>query len=237
MHAQGTEHLLAAGPRFRDRTAAGRALARALRRYQGRNTLVLGIPRGGVTVAAAIARRLSAGLDIVVARKLGAPMSAELAIGAVTADGGRYLNEEIIRELGVSRRFVAQVTAEQTREAQRREARLRGPRPKPPLEGRVVVVVDDGLATGATMRAAVQAVRAARPGRLVVAVPVGPLGTCAELRAEADEVVCLFELDPFWAVGLYYEDFRPVDDAEVQRILGKWQAGRRGPGRSPKTVA
>jgi putative phosphoribosyl transferase len=201
-------------------------LAGALGRYRGKDTLVLGIPRGGVPVAAEVARRLDADLDVVVARKLGSPISPELAIGAVTANGGRYLNEEIIRHLGVSEAYLVQVTEEQTREARRREARFRGPHAKAPIEGRVVIVVDDGLATGATMRAAVRAVRIGQPARLVVAVPVGPIDTCAALRQESDEVVCLYELEPFWAVGLYYEHFEPVEDAEVQKILQGWHAAR-----------
>ena len=215
-------------PDFRDRTAAGAALARSLDPYraeQGRRPLVLGIPRGGVVVAAEVARRLDADLDVIVARKLGAPSSPELAIGAVTANGGRYLNEDIIDRLGVSPEYLERVTTEESAEARRREARFRGGRPKLEVSGRVVIVVDDGLATGATMRAAVRSVRLARPARLVVAVPVGPVSTCADLRREVDEVVCPYELDPFWAVGLYYQDFEPTEDAEVTRILNDWHAG------------
>lgn len=215
------------GPLFRDRTAAGAELARALEQYHARSgvrPLVLGIPRGGVPVAAEVARQLEGDLDVVVARKLGSPISPELAIGAVTANGGRYVNEQIIHGLGVTPEYLERVTAEQTEEARRREARFRGRRPRLEAEGRVVIVVDDGLATGATMRAAVRSVRMQRPARLIVAVPVGPVATCTELRQEADEVVCRFQPEPFWAVGLYYEHFEPTEDAEVQRILRGWDA-------------
>lgn len=225
MNAQRIRQLLY-GPRLRDRAAAGAALAGALDGFRSATTLVLGIPRGGVPVAAEAARRLGADLDIVVARKLGSPVSPELAIGAVTANGGRYLNDDIIDQLDVSEAYVARVTDEETREARRREARFRGPHPKAPIAGRVVIIVDDGLATGATMRAAIRSVRSGRPARLVMAVPVGPIQTCAELRDEADDVVCLYELEPFFAVGLYYEHFEPVEDAEVQTILQNWHAAR-----------
>jgi putative phosphoribosyl transferase len=163
---------------------------------------------------------------VVVARKLGAPMQPELAIGAVTANGGRFLNTEIIDEIGVSDAYLEQVTAEQRDEARRREERFRGPYAGREMTGRTVIVVDDGLATGATMRAAVRSVRSRRPARLVVAVPVGPRKTCAALRGEADEVVCLYEPEPFWAVGLYYEDFRPTEDGEVRAILQETLARR-----------
>lgn len=216
-------------PLFRDRVAAGAVLTKSLERYRGlRDTkvLVLGIPRGGLVVAAEVARRLGADLDLVVARKLGSPASPELAIGAVTANGGRYVDEKMIAKLGVPLDYLVHEAAEQTEEARRREGRLRGERPRPEVGGRVVIVVDDGLATGATMRAAVRSVRMGRPARLAVAVPVGPVSTCAGLRQEADEVVCPYELDPFWAVGLYYKHFEPTEDAEVQRILQDWRAGR-----------
>lgn len=220
-------------PLFQDRTAAGAALARFLDRYRSRQDLrplVLGIPRGGVPVAAEVARRLNADLDIVVARKLGSPISPELAIGAVTANGGHYLNEEIVAGLGIPPRYLERVTTEQSEAARRREAHFRDGRPGLAVSGRVVIVVDDGLATGATMRAAVRSVRMGGPARLIVAVPVGPESICADLRHEADEVVCLYELDPFWAVGLYYQHFEPTGDAEAVRVLQDWYVGGRARG-------
>ena len=204
---------------FKDRKDAGELLAGCLAEYRDKNVIVLGIPRGGVPVAAEVARGLNADMDIIVARKLGSPVSAELAIGAVTANGGRYLNDEIIRELQVSDEFIDRVTEAQREDARQREERFRGARSAPVLTGRVVILVDDGLATGATMRAAVRSVRKAEPARLVVAVPVAPPQTCAELREEADEVVCPYQPDPFWAIGLFYGDFEQVEDEEVSGLL------------------
>ncbi len=206
-------------PLFRDRMEAGEVLAACLAAYRDKDALVLGIPRGGVPVAAEVARALNGEMDIIVARKLGSPVSAELAIGAVTANGGRFLNEETIRELDVSDDYLARVTEEQMAEARRREERFRGSRPAPILIDRIVILVDDGLATGATMRAAVRSVRKASPARLVVAVPVAPPQTCAALRQEADEVVCPYQPEPFWAIGLFYQNFAPTEDSEVESLL------------------
>jgi predicted phosphoribosyltransferase len=214
---------------FADRAAAGRRLAEFLGEYHGQDALVLGIPRGGAPVAAEVARLLAAELDVVVARKLGAPTSAELAIGAVTANGGRFLNERLIRELGISMSYLERAIAEQIAEARRREQRFRGGRPKPRVAGRTVIVVDDGLATGATMRAAVRSVRQQQPGRLIVAVPVGSREACAALREEADELICLYAPEPFWAVGLYYERFAPTEDAEVEQLLRETHAWKGQP--------
>jgi predicted phosphoribosyltransferase len=172
-----------------------------------------------VSVAAEVARRLDADLDIVVARKLGAPFQPELAVGAVTADGGQYLNEELVDESGATPEFVRAEIAREMAEARRREERLRHRNPAPRIESRTVIVVDDGLATGATMRAAVRSLRARHPARLVVAVPVAPPDTCVALRREADDVIAVCEPDPFLAVGLHYQDFRPIDDEEIERLL------------------
>lgn len=207
------------GRLFRDRSDAGTQLAEHLDTYRGKSALVLGIPRGGVPVAAEVARRLDADLDVVVARKLGAPASRELAIGAVTANSGLFLNQDIIRELQVPRAYIERVAAEEGAEARRREERFRGSRPPAEMTGRVVIIVDDGLATGATMRAAVRSVRKQLPAKLVVAVPVGSRQACADLAEEADEVVCPHQPEPFHAVGLFYDRFEPTEDAEVQAIL------------------
>jgi putative phosphoribosyl transferase len=204
---------------FADRRDAGGRLAARLTDYRGQHVLVLGIPRGGVPVATEVARRLESELDVVVARKVAAPGFSELAIGAVTANGGRFMNEGMIQELGVSDTYLELAIAREMAEARQREERFRAGRPLSPLAGRVVLLVDDGLATGATMRAAVRSVRSRHPSKLVVAVPVGSIQACAALRPEVDELVCLEEPEPFDAVGLYYDDFEPIEDAEVQRLL------------------
>lgn len=208
-------------PRFRDRADAGARLATRLTSYRGTHALVLGIPRGGVPVAAEVAKALDAELDVVVARKLRSPISAELAIGAVTADGGRFINQSIVEQLGVGETYIDRVTQTEMAEAARRESRFRGGVTPPTIAGRTVIVVDDGLATGATMIAAARSVRAQRPARLVIAVPVGAADACAALRHEADEVVYLDAPEPFWAVGNYYDDFRQTEDDEVQQLLRK----------------
>lgn len=220
--------------RFADRVDAGARLAERLTRYRGRNVLVLGIPRGGVPVAAEIARRLDAELDVVVARKVGAPGYPELAIGAVTANGGQFFNEDTIRHLGVPDAYLAMAVAEEMAEACRREACFRGPEPMRPIKDRITIIVDDGLATGATMQAAVRSTRQHRPARLVVAVPVGSREACAALRSAVDELVCLEQPEPFGAVGLYYARFAPTDDAEVMRLLAETRA-RRAAAASPGT--
>jgi len=222
------EELTDQEPLFRDRQDAGEALAKRLERHRGTHALVLGLPRGGVPVAAQVARALDADLDVLVSRKLGSPVSAELAIGAVTANGGRFLNEDVLRMLNVSEAYLTAVTETQQAEARRREALFRGPRPAPVIAGRTVILVDDGLATGATMRAAVRSVRQQQPKRLVVAVPVGSREACAALRGEADDVVCLYEPKYFGAVGYYYEDFSQTEDSDVQTLLEEF-AGAGGP--------
>ena len=205
--------------RFASREAAGDTLGDALAYYRGADVLVLGLPRGGVVVAARVAEELDAELDVIVTRKLPSPISQELAIGAITADGERYLNEGLISELGVSEMFLDAVTEVQRAEARRREQQFRGNRPTPRITGRIVILVDDGLATGATMHAAARSVRKQKPARLIVAAPVGSHEACEALAHEADEVVCPWRPEPFGAVGVYYENFVQTSDADVQQIL------------------
>lgn len=203
---------------FEDRDDAGRRLAEALAARGYEHPVVLGLPRGGVVVAGHVARRLGGPLGVVVARKLGAPGQEELAIGAVTADGVPWINEDLARATGATAEYLEAGIAGQTAEAKRREAAFDGTQ-RPPVAGRTVIIVDDGVATGATVLAAVRAMRAAGAGRVVVAVPVGPPATLNLLREEADEVVALREDEHFWAVGQFYRDFRPVQDADVRRVL------------------
>ena len=219
---------------YRDRLDAGQKLATGLRNYAGRDVLVLGIPRGGAPVAAEVARHLDAELDVIVARKLGAPGQAELAIGAVTANGGRFLNEEVISQLEVTDEYLKQVTESEMAEARRREQIFRRGRAAAAIKDRIVIVVDDGLATGATMRASVRSVRKAEPAKLVVAVPVGSREACSALRSEADVVVCLHEPELFWAVGFYYQNFEPTLDDDVTAILEEFRSRREVAGKIRK---
>lgn len=213
------DDLVPSGDLFRDRGDAGAQLAEHLEAYCGQDVLVLGIPRGGVPVAAEVARRFNAELDVVVSRKLGAPFQPELAIGAVTANGGRYVNRALMQGAGVTPAFLQAVAAEEMAEARRREARFRGKRRPLRIEGRIVILIDDGLATGATMRAAVRSLRKHQPARLIVAIPVGAPETCVALRAEVDEVIAVHEPERFVAVGLHYQDFRPTQDQEIEHLL------------------
>lgn len=206
---------------FYDRVDAGKRLAERLESYRQTSPVVFAIPRGGVPVGREVAHHLDAEFDVIVARKLGAPFHAELAIGAVTADGQRFLNQDIISQLRVDDAYLEQITKEQGEEARRREQRFRGDRPPVDLKGRTALLVDDGLATGATMRAAARSLRKRAPGRLVVAVPVGSREACAALRKDADDVVCLAQPEPFYAIGLYYANFEQVEDTEVVRLLGR----------------
>ena len=207
---------------FDDRGHAGRELAARLVAQAGlEGAVVLGLPRGGVPVAAQVAASLSAPLDVFVVRKLGVPGQPELAMGAIASGGVRVLNVAVVRHLRISETAIADVAGRESTELARRERTYRGDRPAVALADRTVVLVDDGLATGASMRAAVEAVRAAGPGRIVVAVPVGAQETCQMLAEVADEVVCLYTPDAFGAVGAYYVDFGQVSDDEVRRALSR----------------
>jgi predicted phosphoribosyltransferase len=214
---------------FRDRFDAGRKLAGALERYAGRSdVVVLALPRGGVPVGYEVASRLGAPLDVFVVRKLGVPGQEELAMGAIASGGVRVQNDEIVRELGMSEDDIGFVEAQEREELERRERLYRGGRPPLDVRGRTVILVDDGLATGSTMRAAVAALRRLDPARIVTAVPVSDASTCEALRREADEVVCAATPEPFVAVGLWYEDFSQTSDEEARTLLERAVEARAG---------
>jgi len=212
-------------PQFQNRRQAGRELAERLRgRVGGTDAVVLGLPRGGLPVAAPVAEALGCPLDVLVVRKLGVPGHEELAMGAVASGGGRVINDDIVRELGLSAETVERVSARERAEVERRERAFRGDRPPTPLEGKTVVLVDDGIATGATMRSAVAAVRSFAPARVLVATPVAPAEAVAVLEGEADEVVCLATPEPFLAVGRWYVDFPQTGDDEVRALVDAHRA-------------
>ena len=216
--------------RYRDRFDAGAVLARRLSALAARpDLLVLALPRGGVPVAFEVARRLGAQLDVFVVRKLGVPGQEQLAMGAIASGGIRVLNESVIEALGIDEETIEAVAAEEQRELERREHLFRGERPPPQIEGRTVVLVDDGLATGSTMLAALRALREQSPSRVIVAVPVAAPETCELMENEADEVVCASTPEPFHAVGLWYEDFEQTSDEEVRELLERAQEERRTP--------
>ena len=218
--------------RFRNRAEAGRALATLLRHRAGDpRVLVLGLPRGGVPVAREIASALGAPLDVFIVRKLGVPGHEELALGAIASGGTIVLNDDVVRGLRLSDDVIRAVAAEEARELERRERAYRGDRAPLDPTGRIVIIVDDGLATGATMRAAVRALRDRGAARLIVAVPVAAPQTCADFQTEVDEIVCAMTPEPFDAVGLWYEDFSQTTDAEVQEILRDAGSGERDPRR------
>jgi putative phosphoribosyl transferase len=217
------------GPPFRDRAEGGRALGRILaERYGGRDdVVVLALPRGGAPVGLEVAHALGAPLDVFLVRKLGVPGREELAMGAIATGGARVLNEDVVSVLGIPEETIEAVAREEERELERRARAFRGDRPDPDVAGKVVVLVDDGLATGSTMRAAVAALRRHAPARIVVGVPVGARGTCQEMAREVDDVACAALPEPFFAVGQGYEDFMQTSDEEVRDCLRR--AGAVGP--------
>lgn len=208
--------------RFRDRAEAGRLLAERLAEYAGRpDVVVLALPRGGVPVAYEVVRALRVPLDVFLVRKLGVPGHEELAMGAIATGGLRVLNAEVVEALRISPEVIEQVTAEERAELDRRERAFHGDAPRIDPKGRTVILVDDGLATGSTMRSAVAALRRQQARRLVVAVPVAAPSTAKALRAEVDELVCLLTPEPFLAVGHWYRDFRQTTDEQVRDLLAR----------------
>jgi len=205
---------------FQDRVQAGRVLADTLTQYANRpDVLVLALPRGGVPVAYEVARALNVPLDVFLVRKLGVPGHPELAMGAIASGGTRILNRDVVEVPGISEQQIEAVTAEQWRELERRERAYRGDRPPPDVQGKTVILVDDGLATGSTMRAAVEALNRQGPARIVVAVPIATSEACEQLQMKVNEVVCAVTPQPFYAVGAWYRDFSQTTDEEVRDLL------------------
>jgi putative phosphoribosyl transferase len=212
--------------RFRNRTEAGQFLAEHLVKYRNQaNVLVLALPRGGVPVGLEVAHYLHVPLDVFLVRKLGVPGLEELAIGAIAMGGIRVLNNTLIRRFGVSREEIDHITLVEKHELERRQLAYRGDRPLPDIYGRTVILVDDGLATGATMRAAVLALRRLNPARMVIGVPAASAESCEAFRVEVDEMVCLFTPEPFRGVGLWYENFPQLTDDEVRAMLRVTMSG------------
>ena len=207
---------------FRDRHDAGQLLATQLARYTNRaDVVVLALPRGGVPVAFEVANALRVPLDVYLVRKLGVPDYEELAMGAIASGGVRVLNEQIVNALGIPEDVIDAVASWEQQELERRERIYRGDRPPPDVQSKTVILIDDGLATGATMQAAVRALRQQEPARIVVAVPTAAPETCEQFKAEADEVICAITPEPFYAVGLWYEDFSQTTDEDVRELLAQ----------------
>ena len=212
---------------FRDRTDAGRQLATHLHAYANHpDSLVLALPRGGVPVAFEVAQALNAPLDVFLVRKLGVPGQEELAMGAIATGGVTVLNSEVVDTLRIPDRIIHQIAALEQRELERREHLYRDDRPPPDVRNKTVILVDDGLATGSTMRAAAAALREQEPDRIVVAVPAAAPETCDELRPTVDDIVCAITPDPFYAIGLWYEDFSQTTDDQVRELLARAMQAR-----------
>jgi predicted phosphoribosyltransferase len=212
--------------RFRDRVQAGQMLAEALQRFKDRpGVLILALPRGGVPVAYEVAIALNAPLDVFIVRKLGVPGHEELAMGAIASGGVRALNTSVIQQLRISQSVIDQVAAREGEELRRREQLYRGDKASLNTSGQTVILIDDGLATGSTMKAAVAALRRQNPAKIIVAVPTAPSETCEDLQRDADEVICAVTPEPFYAVGMWYEQFDQTTDQEVTELIRK-AAGR-----------
>ncbi|MEM3437526.1 MAG: phosphoribosyltransferase [Nitrososphaerales archaeon] len=208
---------------FKNRLEAGRILAEALLEYKNKNTIVLAIPRGGVVVAYEVAKALNAPLDLIIPRKIGAPDQPELAIGAITEDGTTILNQNIIQNLKVSDEYIKAEVKRQIEEIKRRIKKYLGDKPRISIKGKIVILIDDGVATGATIRAAIASIRKREPALIVLAIPVGPKDTVRELRKYADKVICLITPEPFFAIGQFYENFDQISDEEVIQILNRFR--------------
>ena len=205
---------------FQDRFEAGRFLASKLTQFANRpDVVVLALPRGGVPVGFEVAKALNAPLDVFVVRKLGLPGQPELAMGAIASGGVRVLNQDVVRALGIPDELIDAVAAKEQSEVERREREYRDGRPPLDVRGRTVILVDDGLATGSSMRVAAAALRQKQPAQIVVAVPVASAATCAEFQSEVDKVICAVTPEPFWAVGQWYRDFSQTTDEEVRDLL------------------
>ena len=205
---------------FANRTEAGQKLALRLKKYANRDdVIVLGVPRGGVPVAFEVAKGLRAPLDVFVLRKLGVPGREEFAFGAIASGGVRILDRDTVEGLGITGLDIQRVTLAEEKELERREQAYRGARPPLDISGLTAILVDDGIATGSSMRAAIRALRQMKPSRIVIAVPVAPVSTCNRLQFEADELVCLEMPEPFYGVGQFYDDFSQVSDEEVKDLL------------------
>jgi len=215
---------------FQNRTDAGRYLAERLQEYARHNTVILGLPRGGVVVASEVARRLDVPLDIFLVRKLGVPGYEELAMGAIASGGIQVINEDVVRHIQISRAEIQAIAAKEAQELKRRERAYRGNRPPLEVKDKTIILIDDGLATGATMRAAVVALRKQNPRKIVIAVPVAAPDTCEEFRTEVDDIICGITPAHFNAVGAWYNDFSQTSDEEVIQLLREADMSRESKG-------